>query len=260
MYIPNKINYENVADVVLDMAKYLNEKRPDTIIIPLRSGYPPGKLVIEALRDNLGVLPSEYDPPLIYMLLDFRRHPYAKEHLTKLKKRYPEWKSIMIIDSTNWCSSPFMYLGRASKELKEFERVYVNLMASNSKSTKKSRVDVEIKQFSLNVSRLKCKNIMFDNREDIMGIDKIICRDTNKEFEIKNIHCFPYGLSSTSFETLGRNQKISEEFFSRAKEALNKRKVTESYEDRRSIPEIIQRLTSRIFSPRSWQWEVYAEV
>jgi hypothetical protein len=232
------IDYDDVARAAVGMAKYVDKIRPDAILLPLRSGWTTSKLVMEALRSNLGVSAFDYDPPMFPVALNFINKPYivAKDQLARLEKlreqkevkeMYPQFEKIMIIDFTNWGISPSHYLSQTLDEITRFgERIYVNFMASSDREIQERALRdedlLEDKRFEFHFSRIKNAEIPFDDDSWLIGIKH------DKSFNYVPFG-FPLkeekGLSPESFHAL---KGLPQELYKGVKEALNRRKYRDA--------------------------------
>ena len=215
----DKIDYGDLAKAVLKMAKHVNRVRPDVILLPLRSGYVTGKLVVEALRCNLGVSPVSYDPPVIYTFMNHRPECDPRIDLKKLKSMHPDLKKIMIIDSTNQGLSPSLYLEHLT-ESNEFGKIYVNLMGADYPVIQKEKLERFDGKLKIRITRLRSKEIPFDDRSNIIGITEY--PEYNDITKRNSYNYFPYG--SLHYQGLSESQKTSEEFFLRCFRALRRAK------------------------------------
>jgi hypothetical protein len=229
------IDYDDVARAAVGMAKYVDKIRPDAILLPLRSGWTTSKLMMEALRSNLGVSAFDYDPPMFPVALNFINKPYivAKDQLARLEKLreqkevYPQFEKIMIIDFTNWGVSPSHYLSQTKNEITKLgERIYVNLMASCDSESQEREFRNEgllkDKRFEFHFSRIKNPEIPFDDNSWLIGLKN------DKSFNYAPFG-FPLeeekGLSSQTFHAL---ESFSQELYKGVKEALNRRKYRDA--------------------------------
>jgi len=232
------IDYDDIARAAVGMAKYVDEIRPDAILLPLRSGWTTSKFVMEALRNNLGVSTFDYDPPMFPVALNSINKPYtvAKDQLARLEKlreqkevkeMYQQFEKIMIIDFTNWGISPSNYLSQTLDEITRLgERIYVNFMAGSDREIQeKSLRDeglLEDKRFEFHFSRIKNPEIPFDDNSWLIGI---------KHDKFFNYAPFGFpleeekGLSPQSFHVL---ECFSQELYKGVKEALNRRKCRDA--------------------------------
>lgn len=171
-----KVDFKDLAQTTVKMADYVNGVRPDAIIEPLRSGCVTGRLVMEALRSNVKVSVDEYDPPIFPVVLKY----YNTDDLSTLQLKrlrslnansmyrgfYPEIKRIMIIDQTVNGESPLCYLSDNFEEFEKFDKVYVNLLATNNEETQMKVLSdlIEDDKFEFKFSRIRQhKRIGFDN-------------------------------------------------------------------------------------------------
>jgi hypothetical protein len=225
------IDYDDVARAVVGMAKYVDKIRPDAILLPLRSGWTTSKLVMEALRSNLGVSVEEYDPPVFPMVLNHLDFDISKQQLARLsnlrnerefKEIYPKIERAMIIDHTNWCASPSFYLEKTANELAKFgEKVYVNFMAGSDKRCQKNTLKeanlLKDKRFEFHFSHIKEETIPFDDHSALIGIQSVE----------KSCNYVPYGFYFNGRYNSGDLYAImgfSQELYKGVKEALNRRK------------------------------------
>jgi len=228
------IDYDDVARVSVDMAKYVDKIRPDVMTFPLRSGWTAGKFMMEALRNNLCISAAEYDPPIFPVALNFIDEPYtvAKGQLARLeqlrnkkevRENYPEFEKLMIIDSTNWCVSPTRYLLRTIDEITKFgEKVYVNFMAGSDRENQERVLRyyglLQDDRLEFHFSRLKSMGIPFDNDDRLLGIKSD-----------KNFNYVPFGFPLKRRERLPSEPfdiivESAQELYKNVKKALDRRK------------------------------------
>lgn len=229
-----EIDYKDIARASVNMAKYVDKIRPSAIITPMRSGWTTTKIMMEALRSNLGISALDYDPPVFPLILNYRNSVPGEKQLIRLnslnqQKEFREFypiEKVMLIDHTIHGLSPHVYLGAVKYEITRFgNKVYVNLMASNdewdqSKYLHEFLID---KRFKFHFNRLKDSWIPFDNKPIMIGLE--YDRSWEDDDWLERHHYEPTGFGNewTSYENICRCMKDSEEFYKGVKKALEKR-------------------------------------
>ena len=184
------IDYDNIAKSIIDMARYVDRVRPSMVLLPLTSGCVTGKLVFEALRNNVNVPAKEYDPPAFPLVLNHYGEIPAINEVTDMQlKRMEETKrnsdfnriyqskqdSLMIIDHTNICASVQAYMKSNMKSLKRIGKpLHVNLLAGKDRNSQmhilsENGLDNE-KGIYFHFSRIKREKIPFDDYHEKTGI------------------------------------------------------------------------------------------
>lgn len=228
-------SYSDVARAAVGMAKQVDRIRPDVIIEPLRNGCVTTKIVMEALRNNLGVPIREYDPPIFPVVLNYSLEGHgqvSREQLTRLKKTrendvfkefYPKMEKLMIMDYTTGGESVSSYLKNTLNEITSFgKEVFINLMATNLKERQRKEMKrrnlLHDRRLKFHFSRVK-ESIPFDNDASIC-LDSYVCEPDNFDYG-------PLGFGSNSEltqESLDCDVRRSKEFYKSVKEGLDERK------------------------------------
>jgi hypothetical protein len=171
---------ERLAYGAVDMAKYVLDVKPNALFGPVRSGWFTEKLVMEAIRRNLGVSKEEYNPPMFplkkgkwnYKLVQLPQI-YSLQDNESFKARYPKLDKPMIFDSTNTGISPEVYLRMNTDDFCAFgEKVYVNLLGTSNQEKQEHNLGklMANPRFEFHISRLDDDQIIFDDKNDILGI------------------------------------------------------------------------------------------
>lgn len=228
-----EIKNNDVARAAVGMAKNVDKVRPSVIFAPMRSGWTVSKIVMQVLRSNLGVKVTEYDPPVIPLILNHYSSVPGKGQLIRLdslnqqkefREIYPIEK-VMLIDHTIFGLSPSKYLGYVKDEITRFgNKTYVNLMTSNCEWDQKKYLSefLKDKRFKFHFSRLRDSEIPFDDKPLMIGLEY----DNSLEDDgLRRHHYEPIRFSNelTSYEDICRYMKDSEEFYKGIKKALDER-------------------------------------